>query len=126
MKYSLEFKMECVQKYINGEYISTPEKTKNQRNTFLRHVRCWAKTMIKEYALIKNNSSKSIRIESNKLLNFFIQLKHLRISFYLISTSNLSAVKETQSPFEKSNFLLQYSAPYRYSKLIVNPKTLIK
>ena len=43
MKYSLEFKMECVQKYINGEYISTPGKTTNQRNTFLRHVRCWAK-----------------------------------------------------------------------------------
>ena len=29
-------------------------------------------TMIKEYALIKNNSSKSIRIESNKLLKIFL------------------------------------------------------
>ena len=43
MKYSLEFKMECVQKYINGEYISTPGKTRNERNTFLNQVRCWAK-----------------------------------------------------------------------------------
>ena len=35
--------MECVQKYINGEYISTPGKTRNERNTFLNQVRCWAK-----------------------------------------------------------------------------------
>ena len=43
MKYSLEFKMECVQKYINGEYISTPGKTRKQRDSFLNQVRCWAK-----------------------------------------------------------------------------------
>ena len=43
MKYSLEFKMECVQKYINGEYISTPGKTRKQRGSFLNQVRCWAK-----------------------------------------------------------------------------------
>lgn len=35
--------MECVQKYINGEYISTPGKTRKQRDSFLNHVRCWAK-----------------------------------------------------------------------------------
>ena len=43
MKYSLEFKIECVEKYLNGKHISTPGKTTNQRKTFLRHVRCWAK-----------------------------------------------------------------------------------
>ena len=35
--------MECVQKYINGEYISTPGKTRKQRDSFLNHVRFWAK-----------------------------------------------------------------------------------
>lgn len=34
MKYSWEFKLECVDKYKNGEYIATPGKTKNQRKTF--------------------------------------------------------------------------------------------
>ena len=43
MKYSLEFKLECVKKYLKGEYIPTPEKTKNQRITFMGHVKCWAK-----------------------------------------------------------------------------------
>ena len=43
MKYSLIFKLDCVEKYLNGKHISTPGKTTNQRNTFLRHVRCWAK-----------------------------------------------------------------------------------
>ena len=43
MKYSLEFKLECVKKYLKGEYIPTPEKTKNQRATFMSHVRCWVK-----------------------------------------------------------------------------------
>ena len=43
MKYSLKFKLDCVEKYLNGKHISTPGKTTNQRKTFLRHVRCWAK-----------------------------------------------------------------------------------
>ena len=43
LRYSLKFKLDCVEKYLNGKHISTPGKTKNQRNTFLRHVRCWAK-----------------------------------------------------------------------------------
>ena len=42
-KYSLKIKLDCVEKYLNGKHISTPGKTTNQRNTFLRHVRCWAK-----------------------------------------------------------------------------------
>ena len=43
MKYSLEFKMECVQKYMKGEYIPTPGKSHNQRLSFLSHVRAWTK-----------------------------------------------------------------------------------
>ena len=43
MKYSWEFKLECVDKYKNGEYIATPGKTRNQRKTFLRQVNKWAK-----------------------------------------------------------------------------------
>ena len=43
MKYSWEFKLECVGKYKNGEYIATPGKTKNQRKDFLRMVGIWAK-----------------------------------------------------------------------------------
>ena len=39
MRYSWEFKLECVGKYKNGEHIPTPGKTKNQRNGFLRMVR---------------------------------------------------------------------------------------
>ena len=43
MKYSWEFKLECVDKYKNGEYIATPGKTWNQRTTFLHQVNKWAK-----------------------------------------------------------------------------------
>lgn len=43
MKYSWEFKLECVDKYKNGEYIATPGKTRNQRKTFLNQVNKWAK-----------------------------------------------------------------------------------
>lgn len=43
MKYSWEFKLECVDKYKNGEYIATPGKTRNQRTTFLHQVNKWAK-----------------------------------------------------------------------------------
>ena len=43
MKYSWKFKLECVDKYKNGEYIVTPGKTKNQRDTFIQHVKGWVK-----------------------------------------------------------------------------------
>ena len=43
MKYSWEFKLECVDKYKNGEYIATPGKTRNQRKTFLHQVNKWVK-----------------------------------------------------------------------------------
>ena len=43
MKYSWKFKLECVNKYKNGEYIATPGKTKDQRDTFLSQVRIWVK-----------------------------------------------------------------------------------
>lgn len=43
MKYSWEFKLECVNKYKNGQYIATPGKRKKQRNTFMNQVREWVK-----------------------------------------------------------------------------------
>ena len=43
MKYSWEFKLECVNKYKNGEYIATPGKTRNQRIAFMHHVKEWVK-----------------------------------------------------------------------------------
>ena len=43
MKYTWKFKLECVDKYKNGEYIPTPGKTKNQRDAFMCQVRVWAK-----------------------------------------------------------------------------------
>jgi transposase-like protein len=43
MKYSWEFKLECVNKYKNGEYIDHPG-TSEQRKSFIRHVRIWTKT----------------------------------------------------------------------------------
>ena len=43
MKYSWEFKLECVNKYKNGEYITHPGAP-NQRESFINHVRIWAKT----------------------------------------------------------------------------------
>ena len=43
MKYSWEFKLECVSKYKNGEYITTPGKTKGQRDDFIRQVKLWVK-----------------------------------------------------------------------------------
>ena len=42
MRYSWEFKLECVNKYKNGEYIIFPGKP-NQRHNFMKHVRIWAK-----------------------------------------------------------------------------------
>ena len=43
MKYSWEFKLEYVNKYKNGEYITHPDGP-NQRESFMNHVRIWAKT----------------------------------------------------------------------------------
>lgn len=43
MKYSWEFKLECVSKYKSGEHIPTPGKTGSQRRTFMNQVRAWAK-----------------------------------------------------------------------------------
>ena len=40
MKYSWEFKLECVNKYKNGEYINYPG-TRLQRQHFMYQVRCW-------------------------------------------------------------------------------------
>ena len=42
MKYSWEFKLECVDKYKNGEYIMVPG-TSNQHHSFMQHVRAWVK-----------------------------------------------------------------------------------
>lgn len=42
MKYSWEFKLECVNKYKNGEYIVLPRALMN-RKTFMNHVREWVK-----------------------------------------------------------------------------------
>ena len=42
MKYSWEFKLECVNKYKNGEYIMYPG-TPKQRKGFMNHVRGWVK-----------------------------------------------------------------------------------
>lgn len=43
MKYSWEFKLECVNKYKNGEFITFPGSPK-QRDHFMNHVRAWAVT----------------------------------------------------------------------------------
>ena len=43
MKYSWEFKLGLVNKCKNGEYIATPGKTKNQRDTFINQVKLWVK-----------------------------------------------------------------------------------
>ena len=42
MRYTWEFKLECVDKYKNGEHIETPPGCKCRR-TFLSHVGAWAK-----------------------------------------------------------------------------------
>ena len=40
MKYSQEFKLECVNKYKNGEFITLPIGLRS-RSSFMRHVRSW-------------------------------------------------------------------------------------
>ena len=42
MKYSWEFKLDCVNKYKNGQLIDTPSSCKNRRS-FLNHVYSWVK-----------------------------------------------------------------------------------
>ena len=42
MKYTFEFKLECINKYKNGEFIETPSFTNASRHTFLNNVRNWA------------------------------------------------------------------------------------
>ena len=43
MKYSLEFKLECVNKYKNGDFIILPSGLRS-RVSFMTHVRTWTKT----------------------------------------------------------------------------------
>ena len=43
MKYSWEFKLECVNKYKKGEYITYPG-TPRQHDSFMQHVRKWEKS----------------------------------------------------------------------------------
>ena len=43
MKYSWEFKLECINKYKNGEYIVIPGKTSNQRIIFMNQLKKWVK-----------------------------------------------------------------------------------
>ena len=40
MKYSLEFKLDCVNKYKNGNFIVLPAGLRS-RNSFMTHVRAW-------------------------------------------------------------------------------------
>ena len=40
-KYSKEFKLDCVLKYLNGEYVETPPNTK--RHTFTNKVGEWVR-----------------------------------------------------------------------------------
>lgn len=42
MKYSWEFKLECINKYKNGQRINFPGTSKQHRN-FMKHVKVWAK-----------------------------------------------------------------------------------
>lgn len=42
MKYTLEFKLECVDKYKKGVRIEKPDICKSSRNTFIHKVRNWA------------------------------------------------------------------------------------
>ena len=44
MKYTLEFKLECVKKYLNGEHIPTPGKTASQRRSFFNHIYAWVQS----------------------------------------------------------------------------------
>ena len=43
MKYSLEFKLECVNKYKNGDFIILPPGLRS-RDSFMAHIRTWVKT----------------------------------------------------------------------------------
>lgn len=43
MKYTLEFKLECIDKYKKGIQIAIPKNVKHKR-TFMNYVRAWSKT----------------------------------------------------------------------------------
>ena len=43
MKYTWEFKLECVGKFKNGGRVPMPGVTKSQHESFLKHVSVWAK-----------------------------------------------------------------------------------
>ena len=43
MRYSWEFKLECVNKYKNGQYIETPQDCRSRRG-FLTHIYAWVRS----------------------------------------------------------------------------------
>ena len=43
MKYTWEFKLDCVTKHKNGISIEMPGMSSFQRTNFMKHVHCWAK-----------------------------------------------------------------------------------
>lgn len=44
MKYSWEFKLECVEKYLKGEWAEKPGSTKSTEEVFHNRIRIWART----------------------------------------------------------------------------------
>ncbi len=64
MKYSWEFKLDCVNKYKNGEKITFIGKS-SQRDNFMQHVRCWTKCFddLGVDGLKHSNSNKKWTIE---------------------------------------------------------------
>ena len=44
MKYSWEFKLECVEKYLKGEWAEKPEFTKSKDEVFHNRIRLWVRT----------------------------------------------------------------------------------
>ena len=44
MKYTLEFKLECIDKYKNGMHIDAPSNCKSSHRDFMHRVRNWTKT----------------------------------------------------------------------------------
>lgn len=50
MKYTLEFKLDCVDKYKNGIYIDLPEQCLSDHHNFMNHVQDWARIFEKQGA----------------------------------------------------------------------------
>ncbi len=65
MKYDWEFKLECVLKYRNGEYISVPESSRSSHHDFMHLVSDWEKVYSKFGAngLKKGGANKSLTVE---------------------------------------------------------------